>query len=241
MGIFDIDMISGLNKIDTAIALLQAFVPPDKPYYLGDSGGRDSAVCLDLTIRSKVPYDAHYCVSPIDPPEVHQFLKEYHPETQWDYHAKNFWKMVVKNNLPLRQQRWCCKVIKEAGGKGRTLIIGNRRDEGANRSKQNCFGRNDKLDKIFLRPIVMWSRAEVKEYIAYFNIPICSLYAEGFERVGCVLCPFNRNVIRDMARFPKIVKLWKLASQRIVDYEHSRGYMRYANGDEKFNWWVSRK
>ena len=130
MGIFDIDMISGLNKIETAIALIQAFTPPDQPYYLGDSGGRDSSVALDLTVRSKVPYDAHYCVSPIDPPEVHQFLKEYHPDTQWDYHARGFWKMVVKNDLPLRQQRWCCRVIKEAGGVGRSVIVGNRRDEG---------------------------------------------------------------------------------------------------------------
>ncbi len=78
MGIFDIDMISGLNKIETAIALIQSFIPPQQPYYLGDSGGRDSAVCLDLTIRSEVPYNAHYCVSPIDPPEVFKFLKEQH-------------------------------------------------------------------------------------------------------------------------------------------------------------------
>ena len=232
MGIFDIDMISGLNKIETAFALIRAFIPPNRPYYVADSGGRDSAVILDLTIKSKVPYDAHYCVSPIDPIEVYQFLKEYHPDTQWDYHAKGFWKMVVKNDLPLRQQRWCCRVIKEAGGEGRTVIVGNRRDEGANRSKQNCFDRNEKLDKIFLRPIVLWTKAEIKEYVTYFELPICSLYAEGFERVGCVLCPFNRNIARDIVRFPKIVRLWKLACQRRVALEHSKGYMRYANGDE---------
>ena len=241
MGIFDVDMISGLNKIETAIALIQAFTPHNQPYYFADSGGRDSAVTLDLTIRAGVPYDAHYCVSPIDPIEVHQFLKEYHPETQWDYHARGFWQMVVKNDLPLRQQRWCCRVIKEAGGEGRTVIVGNRRDEGANRSKQNCFDRNDKLDKIFLRPIVLWRRFEVKEYVAHFNISICSLYAEGFERVGCVLCPFNRNIKRDIERFPKIVKLWKLACQHRVELEHSKGYTKHANGEEKFNWWVSRK
>ncbi len=241
MGIFDMDMLSGLNKIETAIALIQAFTPHTQPYYLADSGGRDSSVVLDLTIRAEVPYDAHYCVSPIDPPEVFQFLREYHPDTQWDYHARGFWKMVIKNDLPLRQQRWCCRVIKEAGGVGRTVIVGNRRDEGANRSKQNCFDRNDKLNKIFLRPIVMWTQAEIKEYISYFSIPICSLYAEGFERVGCVLCPFNRNIARDMSRFPKIVNLWKLASKRRVELEHARGYTRYADGDEKFDWWISRK
>ncbi len=241
MGIFDIDMISGLNKIETAIKLIQSFVPPNQPYYVADSGGRDSAVALDLTILSDAPYDAHYCVSPIDPPEVYQFLREEHPETKWDIHAKNFWQMVVKKDLPLRQQRWCCSVIKEAGGKGRTVIVGNRRDEGANRSKQNCFDRNDKLDKTFLRPIILWTKSEVKEYVATFNLPICSLYSEGFERVGCVLCPFNRNIQRDIMRFPKIVRSWKKACQRRVELEHSKGYTKYANGEEKFNWWVSRK
>ena len=97
--------------------------------------------------------------------------------------------------------------------------------------------KDEKLNKIFLRPIVMWSQDEVKEYVATFNIPICSLYS---EREVQNLCPFNRDM-KALTRFPKIVKLWKLACQRRVDLEHSRGYTRYANGDEKFKWWVSRK
>lgn len=128
----------GQNKVEVAIGLLQAWEPPEG-YYFADSGGACSSATMNILEEAGVKYDAHYCVSPIDPPQIYAFLREYHPNTQWDYHARGFWKMVDKKGLPMRQARWCCQVIKEAGGDGRVIVVGNRRAEGGSIRRNQCF------------------------------------------------------------------------------------------------------
>jgi len=232
----------GLTKVEVATKLLQAW-EPEEGYYLAFSGGKDSVVIYDLAIKSGVNFDAHYCVSPIDPREVQLFIKEVYPEVIWDYHARGFWKMVVKKGLPMRQGRWCCQVIKEAGGLGRTVILGNRREEGTIRKKQKCYGPHRSQDKFFVRPIIDWNVGEVWEYIKMENLPYCSLYDEGFHRLGCILCPFERDVQRSIDRFPKITNLWRRACDRIVEYRLASGKVYkydWQNGQEMWEWWIRR-
>ena len=76
----------GLNKVEVAIARIKEYKPPEG-YYLAFSGGKDSVVIYDLAIRSGVKFDAHYCVSPIDPPELRQFTKDNYPDVVWDFHV----------------------------------------------------------------------------------------------------------------------------------------------------------
>jgi len=243
MGITQLDMLTGLNKVETAIGLIQAFEPP-AGYYLAFSGGKDSVVLYDLAVKSGVKFDAHYCVSPIDPPQIYKFIKEHYPDVAWDYHARGFWQTVVKKGLPMRQARWCCQIIKEAGGEDRVVLLGNRRDEGTIRRHQKCFEKGRKHNKFFVRPILGFNAGEVWEYIRDNNLPYCELYDMGFKRLGCILCPFSREIKREMHYFPKVVKLWQLACDRIVKNAIASGRKRKHNfqtGEELFNWWVSRR
>lgn len=240
------------TKVEGAIALLRVHEPPEG-YYLAFSGGKDSVVIYDLAVKAGVKFDAHYCVSPIDPPQIHQFIKQNYPDIAWDFHARGFWKLVVKKGLPMRQSRWCCQIIKEAGGKGRTVILGNRREEGTIRKNQRCFEESRKRNKFFMRPILDWDTGEVWEYITENSLPYCSLYDEGaerkgygegiFKRLGCVLCPFSRNIAREEEYFPKIANLWKLACDRIVEARLKSGKEykhQFKTGSELYAWWVSR-
>lgn len=234
----------GKNKVEVAIDLLQACEPPEG-YYLAFSGGKDSVVIYNLAFRAGVKFDAHYCVSPIDPIEIHQFIKRY-PDIAWDYHARGFWKMVTKRGLPRRKGRWCCEVIKEAGGDGRVVIVGNRRLEGGGgrRRFQKCFEKHTKRDMIFVRPILNWDVSEVWEYINYNNLDYCSLYDEGFHRLGCVLCPFVHDTAREIERFPKIAKLWRLACDHIIERRKATGRtynLEFSSGQELWEWWLDRR
>jgi len=231
-----------------SIELIQAYSNPDEPYYGGFSGGKDSVVIYDLAKRAEVPIDWHYCVSPIDPPQIYKFIKEYYPDVQWDFHARGFWKLVVKKGLPMRQSRWCCEVIKEAGGKGRVKILGMRSAESNTRSKYKCFDTHGNKGD-WLLPILNWSDSDVWQYIAERNLNVCPLYKEGFTRIGCILCPFSRNIKREEYYFPKVTNLWKLACEKIVQQRIANGQKTNAgkpvkhefwSGEELYQWWTSR-
>lgn len=79
----------GMNKVEFAINLLKTWEPPEG-YYLAFSGGKDSVAIYDLAQKAGVKFDAHYCVSPIDPPQVHKFIKDHYPDVIWDYHRKAY-------------------------------------------------------------------------------------------------------------------------------------------------------
>uniref|UniRef100_A0A6M3IYK4 Putative phosphoadenosine phosphosulfate n=2 Tax=viral metagenome TaxID=1070528 RepID=A0A6M3IYK4_9ZZZZ len=264
MGLEQLTLETGLNKVEVAIALLKAW-EPQEGYYLAFSGGKDSVAIYDLAVKAGVKFDAHYCVSPIDPPQIYKFIKEYYLDVIWDYHAKGFWKLVEKKGLPMRQRRWCCQIIKEAGGEGRLVILGNRRAEGNIRRNQ-CYVEHSRKTKrvlsidlskyvketvkTFIRPILDFDNSDIWQYIRENNLPYCSLYDDGFKRLGCVLCPFTREPEREMQYFPKITKLWLLACNRIVEATKARGYKtltgnpvknRFEAGQELFDWWIKRK
>lgn len=256
---------TGLNKVEVAIALLQAWEPTEG-YYLAFSGGKDSVAIYDLAVKAGVKFDAHYCVSPIDPPQIYQFIKEHYPDVQWDFHARGWWKKVAQNGLPLRRARWCCRIIKESGGEGRIVIVGNRRAEGGIRRKQ-CFVEHSRKTRLvmsidlskyvresaltYIRPILNFDNYDIWQYIRENNLPYCSLYDEGFKRLGCVLCPYSNSseIRRAEQYFPKIVDNWKRACDRIVAQTKARGYLtakgkpvkiKFQTGEELYQWWVKR-
>jgi len=249
MALEQLTLKTGLNKVEVALQLLRDNEPPEG-YYLADSGGKDSCVVRDILIKSGCKFDAHYCVSPIDPPQIWSFLKEHHPDTQWDYHARGWWKMVRERCLPMRQARWCCQVIKEAGGNGRMVVLGNRRAESSNRASQPDIELSHDGKKTLVRPIANFTEYDIWQYIRENNVPYCYLYDEGFKRLGCVLCPFSRDIKREEEYFPEIVKLWKLACNHIAEDRKARGYKtkkgkpvkyRFETGEELYQWWTKRR
>lgn len=229
-----------------AIELIQAWEPVGG-YYLGFSGGKDSVVIYDLAKRAGVKFQAHYSVSPIDPPQIHQFIKDNYPDVVRDFLAKGFWgKPFMNHGLPLRRQRWCCGFIKETGGDTFPIkILGMRRAESNHRKNYNCFMAENKKHNAWLLPIVNWSDMDVWQYISENGIRTCSLYREGFKRIGCVLCPFasKNEIALSLQKFPKIVNLWRLAADRYITMRNTTPNHTpsiFKTGEEYFNWWIKR-
>ena len=236
--------LNGLTLDQEAIELIQAYEPPEG-YYLGFSGGKDSVVIYDLTKRAGVKFDAHYNISPIDPPEIREFIKANYPDITWDNHAKGFWKHFLTEGPPLRTARWCCELIKEAGGVGRGKLLGMRRAESTKRKGYKCFQYHSKQhDTSWLLPIVNWTNSDVWQYLTENDLKVCSLYAEGYSRLGCILCPFENPVTTrlNLTRFPKITQNWRAAFDRYFDKRIERGTpLRWATKDDFWNWWIRRK
>ena len=207
------------------------------------SGGKDSIVIYNLAVKAGVRFDAHYCITGLDPPELVRFIREHYAGLAWERPLENIWRLVERKGLPRRNARFCCEYLKEHSGAGRVVVTGVRWEESVGRQRRAMVETCRSLKaKSFLHPIIDWTAAEVWEYIRKEHLPYCSLYDEGFRRLGCVLCPMTsaKQSKRDMLRWPKIAGAWFRACQRY--YERGpEGTKRWASAEEMFNWWLTRK
>lgn len=233
--------LQGRTKVETAIARIREFEPPEG-YYLAFSGGKDSTVLYDLAVRSDVAFDAHYQVTGIDPPELVQHIKRHYPDVRFEMPPESIFAKVAKKGLPRRQGRWCCEFLKERGGAGRRVLLGIRWAESTRRKisrrmVETCF-RDD--TKTYVNPIIDWNDAEVWAYIKARGLPMCSLYDEGFTRLGCILCPMagRQRRLLDAARWPKIAQAWYRAAERYWN-KGTAGRNAFASPQAFWDWWLS--
>ncbi|MEE8574730.1 MAG: phosphoadenosine phosphosulfate reductase family protein, partial [Thermodesulfobacteriota bacterium] len=257
------------DKIEVAIARFKEY-EPEEGYYLAFSGGKDSVVIKALADMAGVKYDAHYNVTTVDPPELVRFTRKYHPDVVFNYPEKSLpEKIMDKGFLPLRTQRWCCEIYKEQGGSGRLVVTGIRAAESLKRSKrqmiESCYKDGSKR---YLNAIIDWTDADVWNFIKGFNIPYCSLYDEGFKRLGCILCPMAspRNLQTELERWPKIVAAWRRWTYRLFERDKGKKILKrcklckgkggeccdgtgkvtvikfdnFKTAEDLFNWWLTR-
>lgn len=70
-----------------------------------------------------------------------------------------------------------------------------------------------------INPIIDWTTDEVWEFIREYNIPYCSLYDEGFKRLGCIGCPMASKQMREyeFERWPKYKNLYMISFQKMIE------------------------
>lgn len=230
-----------LDRIEVALMRLRSFCPPEG-YWFAHSGGKDSIVAHDLAVKAGVLFDAHYQVTTVDPPEVIRFIREHYPAVKFERPEKTMWQMIVREGYPpTRIARYCCEELKERGGEGRTVITGVRWAESVARRKRGMTELCYKTGRNLIHPIIDWSDADVWEYIHQEHLPYCSLYDEGFKRIGCVMCPMGntRQMQRDAKRWPRIYNAYLRAFDRMIAECVAKGRPRtWKTAQEVMDWWI---
>jgi phosphoadenosine phosphosulfate reductase len=228
--------LDGNTALDNSIKILREF-EPDEGYYLAFSGGKDSCTLKHVADLAGVKYDAHYNMTTIDPPEVTRFIKEHHPDVEWHVPEKPFWKEVEYRGLPTRTVRWCCRIFKEIGGQDRVVLTGIRGEESWQRAKRGTYQACKTGRRWFVNPLMAWKSGDVWDHIRKYNLPYCSLYDEGWDRIGCVLCPYQNRKQESLERWPAF---WRLTRQALDVYFTSSEacQSRWANADEMWDWWL---
>lgn len=279
----------GRDKVDKAIMRLQTYEPPEG-YYLCFSGGKDSCVIKALADMAGVKYDAHYSVSSVDPPELVRFIKEVHPDVIFDIpkdkngRPVSMWTLIANDTMPpTRIARYCCRYLKENGGKGRLKVTGVRWGESVNRKnshsevtfkdKKTLKIIEEELDEMdyavtkkgtavlrldnrenarivemcyknhttMVNPIIDWTEGEVWEFLKENHIPYCSLYNEGFKRLGCIGCPMGRKEQRlyELERWPKYKNLYLIAFGKMLEQRKTRDREElWTTPEEVMEWWI---
>lgn len=248
------------SKVDASIQRLKSFEPKDG-YWLAFSGGKDSVVIKALADMSGVKYEAHYHLTTVDPPELVRFVKTFH-DVIFDKPKKTMWQLIVDKGPPMRQFRFCCKHLKESSGMGRVTITGVRWAESNNRRKnrhlvdigekeivlnednsesrrtvETCY----RTQKTLVNPIIDWTDEDVWQFIRENGLRYCSLYDDGFSRLGCIGCPMNTKVADQFIRWPKYKQAYIHAFDRFIARRRAKGNdgkIKWKTGQECFDWWT---
>jgi len=220
---------------------------------------------------SGVPYELHYNITGMDPPEVIYFMRKNYPELHWDKYEKSMFRLIIENHMPpTRIMRYCCSHLKERGGEGKICLTGVRAAESFKRSKRKPFEKqttkkedrekmlfndNDtdrrlwetcvKKGKDVVNPIIDWTEDDVWEFIkVYRKIPYCKLYDEGYKRIGCIGCPMatTKERLKQFARYPKFKQNYIMAFDKMLENYSDKGKVSdWKTGEDVFNWWLYHK
>lgn len=114
------------------------------------------------------------------------------------------------------------------------IILNNDNDE-----RRNVMDFCIKQRKKMLNPIIDWEDEDVWEFIKEYNIPYCSLYDEGYKRLGCIGCPMGRakQQLEQFARWPKYKELYQKAMNDCIRADPGR-FRKWKTGEDMFNWWI---
>lgn len=118
------------------------------------------------------------------------------------------------------------------------MVLLNDNDDSRQMIEQ-CYQKN----KTSINPIIDWSDSDVWSFIKDRQLPYCSLYDEGLERLGCIGCPMARKKGREkeFLRWPKYKASYMRAFEKIVEARKANGLKPLVNRDtaeDLFNWWM---
>lgn len=151
-----------------------------------------------------------------------------------------------KGDIPIFISDRCCLRMKEQPldnwnkeHNKDIAILGLRTDEGGRRSiNKNCMSFSKK--QITFKPLIHVTDEFKEEYFKRNNIKLCELYYPpyNFKRTGCMGCPFNRDLQKDLNTMYKLLPneykqclhIWKPVydeyiriGYRLEYYPHERG------------------
>lgn len=179
------------------------------------SGGKDSTVTADLTVKALGdPSLVHiFGNTTLEFPLTIEYAERFHKANLKAIfkvainREQDFYKMCEEIGPPARMLRWCCSMFK-TGPITRVLnnmyrdkriltFYGIRKCESVARSKYNRVEDNAEAVKIqkqkVASPIFLWKDIDIWLYIFGEDVDFNDAYRLGYDRVGCWCCPNNNE------------------------------------------------
>lgn len=233
------------------------------------SGGKDSLCVLLLVYRALGPdFKIFFADTGLELPEVLENTRKVANVLKMEDQlmiksaGDKYWDLIEDFGPPGRDYRFCCHTLKAqqimeiieeiADGNKILTFLGQRRYESFNRSEEKRVYVNSFIPlQIAASPIKNWTAIEVWLFILYYphkidgtvvDIPATKLYFEGFERLGCYLCPASSLASLDLVReiHPELMSRWdnwleKHAAEMGYSEEWIKyGLWRYKNLNKKW-------
>lgn len=127
--------------------------------------------------------------------------------------------------------------IVEHGKDGKNIVMPFDNSENR-RIFEQCYATAERR----VNPIAYWTDSDIWDYSKDVGLEQCSLYDEGFARLGCIGCPMARRVGREQEfnRWLKFRDQYIRTAQHIIDDKPDNHYFKqkFRSGQEYFDWWM---
>lgn len=107
-------------------------------------------------------------------------------------------------------------------------VILNLDNDEERRAVEMCY----RTRRTIVNPIIDWTDDEVWEFLDDIaKVPHCSLYDEGYKRLGCIGCPLagKKNMLKEFERWPAYKRAYTRAIEKMI--ENHPGKIRCADGE----------
>lgn len=104
-----------------------------------------------------------------------------------------------------------------------------------NADEEQTLGCIQGKESLLISPIIYWTEKDVWEFLNnVVKVPHCSLYDEGWHRIGCIGCPMSSHKQKRLenARYPHVKRGWIKAIKAI---RNGKGFK------EGYAWWNIRE
>ena len=123
---------------------------------------------------------------------------------------------------------------KQIGG-----VVLNYDDSASRRVVESCY----RTSKMLVNPISDFTEEDVWDFIKLYNLPYCSLYDEGWTRMGCIGCPMGnrRGQEAQFNRWPHMRRYYVSAFDEMLRVRKERGLTNKLNwntGEDVMRWWL---
>ena len=195
-----------------AVLLTQSLLSKSKNPCLCFSGGKNSTVLLHMVKQLAAP--GNITIIHIETGAEFSAVQSYIQK------MKKLWKLnlIIDISSSVKEsnegnKELCChrsiyepieKIIKTRNFDG--IFIGE--ISGSNKNLSN-FLSDAVSDKLLSSPLLSFTHQNIWEYIKSHNLPYCSLYREGYNKIDCEPCSLKEKNATDISLIPDDEKLIK--------------------------------
>ena len=230
---------------EEAVSFIREIVGEKKlPVVVSFSGGKDSLATYLLVEKALGKVPILFNDTGLELPETVEYVRRFAEKKKLKLlvadAGKKFYEALKVMGPPARDYRWCCKVAKLSPiaslvnrefPEGVLSFVGQRALESARRAISPRVWRNRWLPKIVAAsPIQYWSALDVWLYLIREKVEFNPLYLEGFDRLGCWLCPATElGELEAVAeKHPELWKWWvKYLEHYAEEHGLSEAWVRY--------------
>lgn len=186
-----------LEKINYYLSQYFSFSPA-----IMTSGGKDSTVITHLVRNIHPSMPAYYNCTSNEVGEHIKYVKSI-PNLTFINPSISFFKYCETNNfVPSRFARACCRIYKEEltlkkldTTKNLLFFMGMRNNESRKRANYEDEHHISSYPSnwISILPIREWNNLDIWLYIFKNKIQVSPIYEKGFNRCGCIVCPYRTS------------------------------------------------